>query len=73
VQVDYTTGYVPTPAAIRLAVLIVAAHLWETQRGTAALPQPGFDQVPTMAGGAGFAFPNRAKELLADYVRGQRV
>jgi hypothetical protein len=33
--VTYTSGRADLPAAIRLAVLIIAEHLWETQRGAA--------------------------------------
>jgi hypothetical protein len=69
--VTYTAGLATMPAAIRLAVLIVAEHLWQTQRGTApsalALQDPnGFD--PNSPMGVGFAIPNRAEELLARYV-----
>jgi hypothetical protein len=54
------------PADVRLAVLIIAAHLWETQRVPGRSTSPGFGQaaaVPT-----GFAIPNRAATLLAPYM-----
>jgi uncharacterized phiE125 gp8 family phage protein len=76
--VTYSTGRESVPASLRLAVLIVAAHLWETQR------MPGFqsgDSLPAGFGGLdgvpdqtmpgrGFAIPNRAQELLRPYLLG---
>jgi hypothetical protein len=51
---------------LRLAVLIIAAHLWETQRGPApAGPLADPDAVPAF--GAGFAIPNRAQDLLSGF------
>ena len=68
--VTYSTGRATVPAAIRLAVMIVAAHLWETQRGTAPTPlqEPEFDNAGFNPG-QGYAIPNRAVELLAPYRR----
>lgn len=72
--VSYTAGRVVLPPSIRLAVLIVAAHLWETQRmpGMRDDVQPGFggaDGVPDAGStGRGFAIPNRAQELLRTYM-----
>jgi hypothetical protein len=66
VTVTYTAGFASEPAAVRLATLIVAAHLWETQRGAAPLPLAGGGgELPNP--GLGFALPNRALELLASY------
>lgn len=66
--VTYTSGRDDLPAAIRLAVLVIAEHLWETQRGSAPVgPLAGDDMFPTP--GLGFAIPNRALELLAPYRR----
>jgi hypothetical protein len=66
--VTYTSGRADLPAAIRLAVLVIAEHLWETQRGAAPVgPLSGDDTFPTP--GLGFAIPNRALELLAPYRR----
>lgn len=62
VSVTYTAGLDPVPAAVRLAVLIVTAHLWETQRGSGSPLAP--DGVTP---GVGFAVPNRAQELLAPW------
>jgi uncharacterized phiE125 gp8 family phage protein len=75
--VEYTTGRAAMPAAVRLAILIVAAHLWETQR----MPGQSRDSLPAGFGGAdgipdatlpsrGFAIPNRAQELLQPYISG---
>lgn len=70
--VTYSTGRAAVPASIRLAILVVASHLWETQ----TMPgmdrmQPGFggaDGIPDAGSpGRGFAIPNRAQELLAPY------
>lgn len=73
ITVTYTTGDTISPA-VQLAVFIVAGHLWETQRGAASLPSPGMDATPMMSSGDyGYAMPNRAKELLAPFVRGPRV
>lgn len=47
----------------KLAGLILAAHLWQTQNGGGGLPFPGDSEVPQF--GQGFAVPNRVKELLA--------
>jgi uncharacterized phiE125 gp8 family phage protein len=66
--VTYTSGRDDLPAAIRLAVLVIAEHLWETQRGAAPVgPLSGDDTFATP--GLGYAIPNRALELLAPYRR----
>jgi hypothetical protein len=71
VTVTYSVGRPMVPAAISLAILIIAGHLWETQRGTSpsalSLQQPGAE--PLDAPVAGYAIPNRARDLLARYVR----
>lgn len=67
--VTYTSGRAALPASIFLAVLIVAAHLWATQRGQAPSPlavQDGEFDAP--AGGLGYAIPNRARDLLMPYM-----
>lgn len=75
VTVTYMAGRSVLPAAISLAILIVAAHLFETQR----MPGQSLDSRPAGFGGAdgipdaipvrGFAIPNRALELLQSYTR----
>lgn len=69
--VTYTAGRTDTPAAIRLACLIIAAHLWQTQRGGGSLRPtfPGEEPDLSPVGVSGYAIPNRAKELLAPYMR----
>lgn len=66
VRVTYTAGLDPVPPNIRLATLIIAAHLWETQR-PASFSAPSFGREDTpfaAAASAGYALPNRALELL---------
>lgn len=55
----YTAGLSQVPERVRLAGLIIAKHLWETQRG-AGRPGDNDEFVPA----AGFAIPRRAEELL---------
>lgn len=66
--VTYDVGAAGVPAAIRLAVLIIAAHLWETQRGPSPVG-PLAAEDPFATPGVGYAIPNRAQELLAPYTR----
>lgn len=58
--------------AVRLAVLIIASHLYETQRGRAGnAPRDAMHASGGMEGGStpvGFAIPNRAADLLAPFV-----
>lgn len=67
--VTYQAGTADVPAAVTLATLIVAAHLWETQRGARPLPMMGGGDAADFAPGIGYAMPNRAKELLSPYMR----
>lgn len=71
VTVTYTAGSDNPPARQRLAILIIAAHLWETQRGTApsALALQQQDGDPSFTPGASYAIPSRAMELLAPDIR----
>lgn len=65
--ITYTAGRgASVPSTINLAARIIAAHLWETQRGPASRPTLGGDELSTPAG-LGFAVPNRAAELLRAY------
>lgn len=52
-------------AALKQAVLIIAAHLWGARAG-AARPGAG---AAAAAAGPGYAIPNRATELMAPYAR----
>ena len=60
----YATGRADVPADVSLATLIIAAHLWETQRGpsapSGALPSDVIDQPIAV----GYLIPRRALELL---------
>lgn len=69
VVVSYTVGRSPVPAAIRLAILVVAAHLWRTQQGSSPSQFQDAEDVTPM----GFAVPNRAVELLRRYMLGPAV
>ena len=73
VQVTYDVGYVDVPAAVRLATLVIAANLWETQRG--AMPLPANSTDDDYAANVGFApaIPNRAKTLLEPFALGPMV
>lgn len=64
--ITYQAGHETLPAALRLAILIVAAQLWETQRVPGAT-RPGFGQREESGPPMGFAIPNRAVELMAPY------
>lgn len=68
-DVAYTAGRAEVPENLSVAVLIVAAHLWETQRGAMARGRTLGDmgdggQATAMAMLRGFALPRRALELL---------
>lgn len=75
-EVSYSAGRATIPAAVRLAVLIIAAHLFETQRrpGFSSAPAGfgGSDGVPdaSISGGIGYAIPHRATDLLRAYMVG---
>ncbi len=61
-------------ASVRQAIKIVAAHLWETQRGRGSdtkrnqIYTAAADAADGAAPGQGFAFPRRAQQLLAPYM-----
>lgn len=59
----YTAGLSVIPDRIKLAGLILAGHLWQTQNGGGGLPVPGEAVIATY--GRSFAVPNRVMELLA--------
>lgn len=71
----YTADSGVVPAEVQMATLVIAAHLYETQR----MPGQAFDSRPAGFGGAdgqpdatpfrGFAIPNRALELLDWYIK----
>lgn len=73
VQITYVVGVDNTPPAVALATLIIAANLWETQRG--AMPLPANSTDDDMSANVHFApaIPNRAKTLLEPYALGPMV
>ncbi|MFB9378594.1 hypothetical protein ACFFKU_06875 [Kineococcus gynurae] len=57
-----------TPADVKLATLVIASHLWETQRGRGARPNLfNGSEDPSAGTPRGFALPARALELLRPY------
>lgn len=56
-----------TPAPVRNATLELVRHLWDSQRGPAALD---LDADGFSLGLLGFAIPTRVKELLGPYLTG---
>ena len=63
----YVAGRAVVGDDIRMAALIIAAHLWQTQLGAAPTQlQDGFGEQP--ATGIGYAIPNRAADLLAPHL-----
>lgn len=71
--VTYTTGRAVVPPAVRLAVLVVAGRLWETQRGNAPSALPFSDDAGAVDPGGLPLLPPRARELLSGYVYGPTV
>ena len=60
--VEYTAGADTPSASQKLGILIIASHLWQTQR-VPGVNRFGTPDEPTAS--PGFAIPNRAVELLA--------
>lgn len=74
VTVTYTAGRATLPTSVRMAILIVAADLWSTQRGNApsALPVP--DEAGSSTGPNALpAVPPRAYSLMQPYLLGPSV
>jgi hypothetical protein len=69
VSVTYSVGDGARPASLTLATLIIAAHLWETQRGAAPSGPLAADDDTGIVPGLGYAIPNRARELLEPFIR----
>lgn len=65
--VTYVVGRTVIPRGITRAVLVIVGHLWELQRGPVDLALSGDSE--TFPVGAGYAIPNRARELLAPWRR----
>ena len=63
ITIVYVAGTPVVPQRVQMAVLELARHLYEPQRGGVNLPrQQGGDVVP--GPGPGFSIPNRVRELL---------
>lgn len=54
-------------SSIKLAIKIIASHLWGTQRGTGGGRTSMYAAPDTTATPVGFAIPRRAEQLLAPY------
>lgn len=69
--VTYTAGRTTCPSAVRLAALIIATHLWQTQMGNAPTTGGAFgvteQRLDVAEFAAGYSIPNRAVELLTPY------
>lgn len=63
VLITVEAGYQTIPPNYTLAARIILAHLWRTQRGVGA-PSAFAGAAASGEGGAGFAVPYRARELL---------
>jgi hypothetical protein len=61
-RVTYVAGRTIVPERYKMAALIIARHLWETQRGAGGPRLGGYNEAPVP--GFGFAIPRRAAELL---------
>lgn len=69
-RVAYSAGRDDVPPNIRLAALIIIAHMWETQR-TRPLRMPigaGTDKLPVPVG-LSYSVPRRALELMRPHIR----
>lgn len=67
--VTYTAGRTSLPSSVKLATLIIAGHLWTTQRGPSSSPtalQDGDAGEPVP--GLGYSIPNRAVDLLRPFL-----
>lgn len=70
VRVVYIAGRRSVPASIVEGVKLIAAHMWDTQRGHAGA-RPGFGEDDLMsAPGRGFLVPHRAMEAFRPHLRG---
>lgn len=66
VEVTYTVGRAVVPDAVRVATLIIAAHLWATQLGSG--PGQFADDTGAPVPGMAYSIPNRATDLLRPYL-----
>ena len=70
-DVVFQAGYDALPGALRMAVLEMVRHLWDTQRGggSARIGSPQFEGTANTIPGAAYLLPFRVSELIAPYRR----
>jgi hypothetical protein len=73
ITVSYPADANAVPQAVTLGTLIIAANLWETQRGSQPLPLQGGAEDPTPSGTYAPLIPARARELLEPFARRSQV
>lgn len=64
VKVAYVAGRATIPANVRLATLMLIQHLWSTSQLNRGGGRPSLGGDDSFMSGAGFAVPNRVRELL---------
>lgn len=69
-EVVYRAGMTVVQAGYKIAGLIIAQHLWQTQNNTSGGRPPIGDDGTVFLPGASFAIPHRAAELLTSRVAG---
>ncbi len=69
-DVAYTAGFLVTPEDLRLAVLELVRHLWDTQRagGSRRVGSGGSDSAANTLPGAAHTLPFRVVELLHPWI-----
>ena len=65
--VVYEAGYETLPADLRMAVLELVRHLWDSQRGPTRRPGSAPETAANTAPGAAYLLPFRVEALLAAY------
>lgn len=69
-SVTYMAGRASLPANLRLAVLELVRHFWDTQRGPSRRPgSTASDSASNTVPGAAYLLPFRVEQLLAPYAR----
>lgn len=70
-DVVYQAGRAAVPDDLKLGVLELLRHLWDTQRagGSRRIGSAGSDAVANTIPGAAYLFPFRVEQLIAPYVQ----
>lgn len=71
-DVVYSAGRATLPADLKLGVLELVRHLWDTQRGGTSSGRPGSamsDAVANTLPGAAYLYPFRVEQLLTPYIQ----